>query len=195
MTLVEARGLAIEIARLRVELRRQLAEVHASRARIVSAGNAERRRIERDLHDGAQQRLVSIGSSCATPNTSSASHRHSRRAVRRSIAPCSRSPSAITSCASWHTVSHRLSSMPDWIRRSRAGRPRPAAGRSRDNRRTLHHRARGSGLLHRVREPDQRDQARGATAVVVSAQQQDGRLVVSVADDGIGGAVLMPARG
>jgi signal transduction histidine kinase len=58
---VEAAGLAIEIARLRVELRRQLDEVEASRARIVSAGYEERRRIERDLHDGAQQRLVSIG--------------------------------------------------------------------------------------------------------------------------------------
>ena len=58
---VEAAGLAIEIARLRVELRRQLDEVDASRARIVAAGDAERRRIERDLHDGAQQRLVSIG--------------------------------------------------------------------------------------------------------------------------------------
>src|SRR5204863_9628880 len=59
--LVEAGGLAIEIARLRVQLRRQLAEVEASRARIVAAGYEERRRIERDLHGGAQQRLVSIG--------------------------------------------------------------------------------------------------------------------------------------
>jgi len=58
---VQAGGLAIEIARLRVELRRQLAEVRDSRARIVAAANEERRRIERDLHDGAQQRLVSIG--------------------------------------------------------------------------------------------------------------------------------------
>jgi signal transduction histidine kinase len=58
---VEAGGLAIEIAGLRVGLRRQLAEVEASRARIVTAANEERRRIERDLHDGAQQRLVSIG--------------------------------------------------------------------------------------------------------------------------------------
>jgi signal transduction histidine kinase len=58
---VEAAGLAIEIARLRTELRRQLDEVAASRARIVTAGDAERRRIERNLHDGAQQRLVSIG--------------------------------------------------------------------------------------------------------------------------------------
>jgi signal transduction histidine kinase len=58
---VDAAGLAIEIARLRMELRRQLDEVAASRSRIVAAGDAERRRIERDLHDGAQQRLVSIG--------------------------------------------------------------------------------------------------------------------------------------
>jgi len=58
---VEAAGLAIEIVRLRVELRHQLDEVAASRARIVATGDAERRRIERDLHDGAQQRLVSIG--------------------------------------------------------------------------------------------------------------------------------------
>ncbi|MEJ1105858.1 MULTISPECIES: sensor histidine kinase [unclassified Kribbella] len=58
---VEDGGLAVEIARLRAELRLQLSEVKASRARIVAAGHAERRRIERDLHDGAQQRLVSIG--------------------------------------------------------------------------------------------------------------------------------------
>ena len=54
-------GLAIEIARLRVEVRGQLSEVEQSRARIVAAGYEERRRVERDLHDGAQQRLVSIG--------------------------------------------------------------------------------------------------------------------------------------
>jgi signal transduction histidine kinase len=60
-SVVEAAGLAIEIARLRVELRRQLDEVETSRARIVAAGYVERRRIERDLHDGAQQRLVSVG--------------------------------------------------------------------------------------------------------------------------------------
>jgi signal transduction histidine kinase len=54
-------GLAIEIGRLRAEVRRRLSEVEESRARIVTAGYEERRRLERDLHDGAQQRLVSIG--------------------------------------------------------------------------------------------------------------------------------------
>jgi signal transduction histidine kinase len=56
-----ASGLAVEIARLRVEVRVQLAAVQASRSRILAAGDEERRRIERDLHDGAQQRLVSLG--------------------------------------------------------------------------------------------------------------------------------------
>jgi signal transduction histidine kinase len=56
-----AAALSIEMARLRVEVRLQLAEVEASRARIVEAGYEERRRLERDLHDGAQQRLVSLG--------------------------------------------------------------------------------------------------------------------------------------
>jgi signal transduction histidine kinase len=56
-----AAGLSIEMARLRVEVRIQLAEVEASRTRIVEAGYEERRRLERDLHDGAQQRLVSLG--------------------------------------------------------------------------------------------------------------------------------------
>ncbi len=56
-----AAALSIEMARLTVEVRIQLAEVEASRARIVEAGYEERRRLERDLHDGAQQRLVSLG--------------------------------------------------------------------------------------------------------------------------------------
>jgi signal transduction histidine kinase len=55
-----ATGLALENERLQAELRVQLAEVQASRARIVAAGDAERRRVERDLHDGAQQRFVTL---------------------------------------------------------------------------------------------------------------------------------------
>jgi signal transduction histidine kinase len=55
-----AARLAIENARLQAELRAQLDEVRSSRARIVEAGDRERRRIERDLHDGAQQRLLAI---------------------------------------------------------------------------------------------------------------------------------------
>ena len=56
-----AASLTIELARLQVELRRRLAEVEVSRARLLHAGDEERRRLERDLHDGAQQRLVGLG--------------------------------------------------------------------------------------------------------------------------------------
>jgi signal transduction histidine kinase len=52
--------LTLENERLAGELRAKVEEVSASRARIVESGDAVRRRIERDLHDGAQQRLVSL---------------------------------------------------------------------------------------------------------------------------------------
>jgi signal transduction histidine kinase len=57
---LRARRLAHENAVLQGQVEAQLDEVRASRARIVEAGDRERRRVERDLHDGAQQRLVSL---------------------------------------------------------------------------------------------------------------------------------------
>lgn len=57
---VAAARLALENERLKAEVRAQLEAVRESRARIVEAGDRERQRIERDLHDGAQQRLVSL---------------------------------------------------------------------------------------------------------------------------------------
>jgi signal transduction histidine kinase len=58
-----AAGLALDNERLKAELRARLVELGASRGRLVEATDAERRRIERDLHDGTQQRLVSIAMS------------------------------------------------------------------------------------------------------------------------------------
>ncbi len=52
--------IALQNQRLSDELRTSLREVSASRARILAAADNERRRIERDLHDGAQQRLVAL---------------------------------------------------------------------------------------------------------------------------------------
>ena len=59
-SVASAMRLAVENDRLTAEVEAQLQEVRASRARIVEAGDVERRRVERDLHDGAQQRLVSL---------------------------------------------------------------------------------------------------------------------------------------
>jgi signal transduction histidine kinase len=55
-----AAALALENGRLEAELRAKVEQLSASRARIVESGYAARRRLERDLHDGAQQRLVSL---------------------------------------------------------------------------------------------------------------------------------------
>jgi len=55
-----AAGLALENQRLHAEVVARLEDVRTSRARIVEAGDAERQRVERNLHDGAQQRLVSL---------------------------------------------------------------------------------------------------------------------------------------
>lgn len=53
-------ALSAENEQLNTELRAKVEELRASRARIVEAGYAERRRVERDLHDGAQQRLMAL---------------------------------------------------------------------------------------------------------------------------------------
>jgi signal transduction histidine kinase len=53
-------ALALENGRLQAELRANLVELRGSRARVIAAGQKERQRLERDLHDGAQQRLVAL---------------------------------------------------------------------------------------------------------------------------------------
>jgi signal transduction histidine kinase len=53
-------GLSLENRLLRAQLQQQNDELRASRARLVAAADAERRRLERDLHDGAQSRFVAI---------------------------------------------------------------------------------------------------------------------------------------
>ena len=60
-SVVAAARLALDNAGLQAQLNAQLVQMSQSRTRIVEAGLAERRRVERDLHDGAQQRLLALG--------------------------------------------------------------------------------------------------------------------------------------
>jgi signal transduction histidine kinase len=55
-----AAAIALENARLHAELHARLEEIRGSRARVIEAGQKERQRLERNLHDGAQQRLVAL---------------------------------------------------------------------------------------------------------------------------------------
>ena len=96
-------ALVLEIERLAAEVRSQLAEVRASRERIVSAADAERRRIERNLHDGAQQRLVTLSvalgleasrvDSAATTEVLSSRARRGRAGNHRATRPRARNSS------------------------------------------------------------------------------------------------------
>ena len=180
--------LTIEIARLRVEVKAQLAEVAASRTRIVEAGYEERRRLERDLHDGAQQRLVSLGI-------------HLRR-LQRSL------PSAALAIESAldQAVGEIGNAVADLRHLAAGARPaRLADGLAS----ALHDLARRAPLLVEIDATTERLPASveaaaffvaceamtnaikhaEATRVAVTAVRQDDTLFLSVQDDGLGGAV------
>jgi signal transduction histidine kinase len=185
-SVLSAAGLAIEIARLRVEVRRQLAQVEASRTRIVAVGYEERRRLERDLHDGAQQRLVSIGLAL--------------RDVQRQLPPGSAPATALDA-----TVAELADAIEELRELARGVRP---AGLDDGLAPALRELAARSSLRARVEATDERfpdsletaayfvasealtNAAKHAQAseVAVSAVRRNGSLVVRVRDDGIGGA-------
>jgi signal transduction histidine kinase len=189
VTLVEAGGLAIEIARLRVELRRQLAEVRASRARIVAAGNAERRRIERDLHDGAQQKLVSIGLRLrhAQHELGSGQPAHANETLEQAVTELALAIDELRELAHGLPPA-QLDAGLDPALRELAGRaPLPVQVHATPERFTVGLEAAAyfvacEGLTNAIKHA-------GATAVVVSAQRSNGQLIVQVTDDGVGGAV------
>jgi PAS domain S-box-containing protein len=76
---------ALENQRLDAELRSSLRELGESRARITSAADKERQRIERDLHDGAQQRLVAVGIKLALARERSEANPHDGEELLREV--------------------------------------------------------------------------------------------------------------
>jgi signal transduction histidine kinase len=84
--------LALDNEQLQAQARAQLEDLRASRARIVERGDAERRRLERDLHDGAQQRLVSLALSLrlarlgGTTESDAAALEDAEAEIRRALA-------------------------------------------------------------------------------------------------------------
>jgi signal transduction histidine kinase len=184
-----AARLALENARLHAELRAQLVLVQESRARIVAAGDEERRRIERDLHDGAQQRLVALGLEL--------------RAAQRRLDPDGQElgevlegavqelqhalddlrelahgvhPSVLTQnglAAALESLAARTPVRVDVTQAPTGRLPPPIEA-------TAYFVA-CEGLANAVKH------AR-ASRITISALRQNGRLVVEVADDGVGGA-------
>jgi signal transduction histidine kinase len=100
-----AAGLALEHAAARARLRAQLRALTASRTRIVEVADAERRRLERDLHDGAQQRLIALSVALAGHGNGAAADARAEilaaledlRALAHGIHPASLSDGGIVS--------------------------------------------------------------------------------------------------
>jgi signal transduction histidine kinase len=170
---------------------RRLAEVEESRARIVTAGYQERRRLERDLHDGAQQRLVSIGLAL--------------RHIQGELPAPSRAVGELDA-----TVAELAEAINELRELARGVRPallddglgaalRELASRSAlrtsveateerfpDHLETAAYFVASEALANAVKHAE-------ASYVTVTAARQNGSLVVSIHDNGIGGA--QPAEG
>jgi signal transduction histidine kinase len=188
-----AAALALENGRLQAKVRAQLAEVHDSRARLVQAGDVARQRIERDLHDGAQQRLVAlkmalvIARSQAQSRTEVALIDHTQaelqaaieelRALARGIHPAVLTEvglaAAIYSLVDRLPIAVEVDVPPERYERSIEAAAYFVACESLAN--TIKH----SGAQH----------------AIVTATEDAGTLVLQVVDDGAGGAVLKPGGG
>jgi len=194
-SLIESGGLAIEIARLHVELRRQLAEVQASRARIVNAGTEERRRLERDLHDGAQQRLVSIGLALrhAQHQLGTSKVEYATRTLDEAMVEVKMAIDELRELARGLPPAQldaglapafldlaRRASVPVEVTAPRERFDRGIEGAA--------YFIGCEGLTNAVKHAQ-------ATSISLSARREDDRLVVTVIDDGIGGAEPAPGSG
>lgn len=189
-----AAALAIANERLDAQLRARLEELRTSRARLVEAGDAERRRLERNLHDGAQQRLVALALSlrlargklpddpgAAAPLLESAARElelalNDLRELARGIHPAILTDrgldAAITALADRAPVPVELARLPV--------HPLPPAVEA------AAYFVVSESLANMAKYSE-------ASKATVSVQRTNGRLVIEVADDGVGGAD--PARG
>jgi signal transduction histidine kinase len=183
-----AAGMAIANERLRAEVRAQLEEVRASRQRIVEAGDRERRRVERNLHDSAQQRLMtlslalgmlrhqaandtSIGAALAEASAELKGAIEELRELARGIHPAILTEEGLS--AAVESLADR-SPVPVRLMADLNGRlPEPVEA---------------TGYFMVCESLANVAKYAGASGVRVEMSTRDGRLQVEVSDDGIGGA-------
>ena len=189
--------LALENERLAERVSSQLAEVRASRARIVEAGDTERRRVERDLHDGAQQRIVAltlalrIAQNSLGPDAEPAARDHLDRALEEARAALAElrelargiHPQILTSAGLAAAVGAlaQRSSINVAVRIVPEYRYEPAI----------------ESAAYFVISEALANAAKYAAAsnVTIAADWSDGELTVEIADDGVGGAAASRGSG
>ena len=183
-----AAGIALENEHLHAEAQTRLAEVQASRERIVAAGDAERRRLERNLHDGAQQRLVALSLQLRLLQGRIATTTPPRSSSPRPRA--SSSPSRSRSCASWRAGSTPRCSTTGSPRRStrspRARRCRPPSPTTPEGR------CPSRSSSPRTSSPPRRwptsPSTRGDGGRPCASRTRTAARMIEIADDGVGGA-------
>src|SRR4051794_8772857 len=186
--------LLIEVVRLRIEVGQALRDAESSRSRLLQVGYRERRRLERDLHDGAQQRLVSLGmairlaqrhlddgtvdvnglldQSVAELGTAVAELRQIAHGLRPSSLDDGLAP-ALPALVTAVPVPVTLAVCPDQL-------PDDVA--------TTAYYVVSEAVVNAVKHAE-------AGAIGLTVARLDGRLTVQVKDDGLGGARMRPGAG
>ena len=183
--------LTVDNDRMQSQIRAHLAEVEHSRARILVATDADRLRIERDLHDGAQQRLVALGLALRlAENEAVGSHRdflgqaatelsaaiEDLRALAHGIHPSVLTDSGLT--VALESLADR-SAVPTALQTDIPREPNPSVA-------AAAYFTTAEALTNAAKHAQ-------ATQAHVYAEQADGVLRLTITDDGVGG--LDPARG
>jgi signal transduction histidine kinase len=183
-----AGGFALENERLHAELRARLDELRGSRARIIEAAQAERQRLERDLHDGAQQRLVALSLELglleerfAGDTDAQAALEQTRREISESLRELRELAQGIhPAVVTGHGLAVALKTLA-----ARAQVPVRLTvdldGRLPERQEVAAYYVVAESLTNTAKYAE-------ASSAAVEVRHADGRLVVEVVDDGVGGA-------
>jgi signal transduction histidine kinase len=185
--------LALELAHSRMVLRQALTETRASRQRLVEAADAERRRIERDLHDGAQQRLVAIGMRLRLAQQNAARTDPLQSAVGDAVRELQEAIAELRSLAGGVRPQGLDEGLPTALRALTRTSPVPVdlritAGPVSDAVAATAYYVAAEALANALKHADPR-------ALTVDVAHDNGTLTVLVSDDGRGGAFLAGGSG
>jgi signal transduction histidine kinase len=176
------------VARLDAELRARVEELRASRARLVRAGDAERSRLERDLHDGAQSRLVALSMLLGQVRRRVDSDAGTALLVDRAQSELKTSLAELRELARGiHPAVLTEHGLEPALRALAARAPVPVAIEAEGSRRlprpveTAAYFVVSEALANVAKYAQ-------ATEASVAVRRVDGRVTVEVADDGVGGA-------
>ncbi len=181
-----ARALFLSERASLAEVRRHAEELRASRARIVVAADAERRKIERNLHDGAQQHLVALAVNLRLARDLVEDDPVRRRPHSANWPPMSRALSP--SCATWLTAStRRCSPTVGWPKRCARRRPAaPSTSRCRPKTPNVTHLRQAAVYFCGLEALQNAAKHAPSSHVTVRLWKEDGSLAFEVRDSGAG---------